>query len=158
MKTLMKIRRPMAIAMLAILATASVAPFAEAGRKHRRYREVRVERRVRPAYRSVRVVRRPHASYTVWRRSSHGPVIAGFLGGLFLGATLANAAPHGFTYWDPYCHRGFASLEVYYSHCSNHRHERQIEVVEVPYGHDSRDVHYCDECDQEYWGDDHDCD
>ena len=170
MNTLTKIRRPVAIALLAMLATASVTPLAEAGRKNRRHRDrdVRVEHRVvvrpverrvvvRRPHRAVRVVRRPHATYTVWRRSSHGEVIAGFLGGIFLGATLANAAPHGFTYWDPYCHRGFASLEVYYSHCSHHRHDRRIEVVEVPYGHDRGDVRYCEDCDEEYWGDDHDC-
>lgn len=223
MSFLANIRRPMAIALLAVMTTASLAPLAEAGRKEKNghgrskksdrqvesrssgrreagilrsrsgeskrsvrrdveirrpaYRDVEVRRRTtyrdvevrrrpvyrdvevyRPSYRSsVRVHRRPSASYTVWRRSSHGPVIAGFLGGLFLGATIANAAPHGYAYWDPYCHQHFGTLELYYSHCSHHRHEHTIQVIEVPAGYGHSDYHYCDECEDEYWGDEHDC-
>lgn len=86
-----------------------------------------------------RVVLREHHApcgrYAVWR-SSRGPAIAGFLGGLFLGATLSHAAPSGFVYWDPYCHRGFASLELYEEHCERHAHGAEIDVVEAPPGGD----------------------
>ena len=140
------IRRPLAIAMLAVLVSSAVAPTAEASHRNRRYRGHAVERRVvvQPRVREVRAYRPvPRGSYTVWR-SSRGPVFAGFLGGLFLGATLSNAAPDGFVYWDPYCHRGFASLDLYYQHCGGHRHARTIQVVEVADGHDWRDAD-CDD-------------
>jgi hypothetical protein len=161
MKTILRLRRVMVGALIATMAIGALAPFAEAGhRKGRRYKGYTVERRVvvRPAYRTV-VARRPvpYARYTVWR-SNRGPVIAGFLGGLFLGATIANAAPAGYAYWDPYCHRSFASLDVYYSHSYGHHHDRVVHVIEVPDRCDWNDVHYCDRCDEQYWGDDHECD
>lgn len=155
MNASMRIQRPLAVALLAILSVGAMAPFAEAGNRHRRYRGHYVERRVvvRPVYRSVRVY--PHARYTVWR-SGHGPVIAGFLGGLFLGATIANAAPDGFYYWDPYCHRGFASLELYDAHCRRHAHQRVIEVVEGPDGCDPADVRGSDWDGDQDWDDEDD--
>ena len=127
-----RVQRIATAALLTSFVLGALAPAADA-KPHRRYRGPVIERRVvsRPVYRQVRVVRRPSARYTVWR-SHRGPVIAGFLGGLFLGATLANAAPHGFVYWDSYCHRGFASLEVYDAHCRRHSHAHVIEVVEAP--------------------------
>jgi len=137
MKLPRKVQRSLATTLLAVVAVGAIAPFAEASHRHRRYRgPVYVERRVvvRPVYRSVRVLRpAPYARYTVWH-SGNGPVIAGFLGGLFLGATLTNAAPHGYVYWDPYCHRSFASLEVYDAHCRGSLHTEEIEVVEAPSG------------------------
>jgi len=155
MKTLMTIRRPVTIALLAVVAAGALAPIADAGSRYRRYRGPRIERRVvvRPSYRVMPVRRRvSYARYTVWR-SGRGPVIAGFLGGLFLGATLSNAAPRGFTYWDPYCHRGFASLERYDAHCRFHSHEREINVVEVRPGYDQDDGPYLDDSGDSY-GDD----
>jgi len=155
-----RFQRPLAVAALAVITLTSVASLADARSRHRRFRgPVVVERRiVRPVYRPVRVYHRaPYARYTVWR-SERGPVIAGFLGGLYLGATLANAAPHGFVYWDAYCHRGFATLELYQAHCRRRAHEHVIQVVEAPYGYDRSDLHFCDQCDEEYWGDEHECD
>ena len=156
-----RFQRLVTVALMAAVVLGTVAPHAEARHRHRRYRDRAVERVVvveRPVYRSVRVVRQaPYARYTVWR-SERGPVIAGFLGGLFLGATLTNAAPQGFVYWDSYCHRGFASLEMYDVHLHRHPHEHVIQVVEAPYGYESVDLHTCRECGEEYWGDEHVCD
>ena len=132
MRTGSSVQRLVSCALLTVFVFGAWTPAAEAGR--RRYRAPYIERRVivrRPVYREVRVVRRPYARYTVWR-SHRGPMIAGFLGGLFLGATLSNAAPHGFVYWDSYCHRGFASLEIYETHCRRHAHPHVIQVVEAP--------------------------
>lgn len=127
-----------------------------------------VRREVRPVYRTRTVYRdayrpsyrhrSPYATYTVWRRGDSGAAFAGFVGGLFLGATLANAAPHGFAYYDPYCHDSFVSLNAYYSHCGHHHHARTVHVIEIPGGYDYDDYHYCDDCDDYYWGGDHDCD
>jgi hypothetical protein len=73
-----------------------------------------------------------HASGSVYivRHSSAGPAIAGFLGGLFLGATLAHAAPAGYAYYDPYCDEDFVSLEVYRAHLRHHHHARIVRVIE----------------------------
>jgi len=104
------------------LALATLAPAAEAGRrgksryKHAGYCETRVVRHV-VAPRRVRYVA-PHAHYSSYRvvHSDAGPVIAGFIGGLFLGATLANAAPAGYEYYDPYCEASYSSLRAYHAH------------------------------------------
>ena len=73
-----------------------------------------------------------HSSGSVYivRHSSAGPAIAGFLGGLFLGATLVHAAPAGYVYYDPYCDEDFVSLEVYRTHLHCHHHARIVRVIE----------------------------
>lgn len=113
------------LALAGILA-ATLAPAAEAGRRNHRYKERGHDRMVR--------YKRPHhgsGSTYVVRRSHAGPVIAGFIGGLFLGATLANGAPAGYSYYDPYCRERFASLDGYHSHLRRHRHPKVVRVVEV---------------------------
>ena len=158
MKNFWNHRRGVTALLLAIATTSSFASLAEAGhgggRRYKSgYREVRV---VRHAYRPA-CVHGSRGSYTVWRSGS-GSAVAGFIGGLFLGATLANAAPVGYAYWDPYCHYSFASLEIYDQHCRAQHHGRSINVIEVPDGYSWDDYHVCDDCGRSYWGDDHDCD
>ena len=157
MRTFTNHRRWLAGLLLAAMATAAIAPLAEAGHaRGRRYRgPMRETRIVRPAYRPSYGYA-PGSTYTVWH-SNGGSVIAGFVGGLFLGATLANAPPAGLAYWDPYCHAGFPSLEAYYSHCRAHHHARTVAVIEVPDGYGWHDYHRCDSCGDDYWGDGHDC-
>jgi hypothetical protein len=129
-----KTRRWVAGLLLAAIAVAVSSPAAEASHRWRRnrhpvYREVRV---VRPYYGPQTVVRyrRPAYGTYVVRRSNAGPVFAGFLGGLFLGASLAHAAPAGYVYYDPYCHQSFASLEFYYGHVHAHHHPSVVRVIE----------------------------
>ncbi len=94
---------------------------------------------------------RPAYSSYVVHRSDSGAAIGGFLGGLFLGAVLANGAPAGYGYYDSYCGERFVSLNAYYSHCRRHHHPRVIRVVEV-----SRYPAYRDDDCRDY-GDRDDC-
>jgi hypothetical protein len=129
-------RRWMTGVLLAAIVTATVAPAAQAG--HGRY--------TRYKYAGPRVVTRYHSPGSVYviRRSGPGPVIAGFLGGLFLGATLAHAAPAGYSYYDPYCDERFMSLEVYRTHLYRHHHPRIVRVIEVDTGDCVRSYQYQD--------------
>lgn len=131
--------RLMTGALVAAIVLATVAPAAQADRRHRRYKGG--DR----SYHS-RVVHRQHGSGSVYvvRRSSAGPAIAGFLGGLFLGATLAHAAPAGYLYHDPYCDRSFVSLEIYRGHLNRHSHPRVVRVLECDSGDYVRTYHYSD--------------
>ena len=147
--------RRMAAVLLAAIVVAGIAPAAHADH-HVRYKDDgrRWEHRGeggRYYYRS------PGATYTV-RRSSAGPAIAGFLGGLFLGATLAHAAPDGYTYYDPYCHESFATLEVYRTHLYHYHHPRVVRVIEVDSGNYVRSYHYqhgrWDDVDDNDWDED----
>jgi hypothetical protein len=131
------------VLLVAVLA-ATMAPAAEAGsrKKHVRYkgghhRETRVVRHSGHGHGS-------HGSTYIVRRSNAGPIIAGFLGGLFLGATIANAAPSGYSYYDPYCEESFASLEIYHSHFRRHRHPQVVRVIEVESGECARSYRYSD--------------
>jgi hypothetical protein len=109
---------------------------------------------------ATRVVTRyqsPGSVYIV-RRSSAGPAIAGFLGGLFLGATLAHAAPAGFSYYDSYCDERFVSLEIYRAHLRHHRHPRIVRVIALDTGDCVRSYRYqhgrWDDWDDEDWDQD----
>ena len=138
--------------LLLAFVTATVVPVAEAGnRRDRRYKG-------RDASCETRVVTRYHSPGSVYvvRRSNAGPAIAGFLGGLFLGATLAHAAPNGFVYHDPYCDESFVSLEIYRSHLRHHHHPRVVRVLERDSGHCVNTWHYRDGGwhDRDDWDDD----
>ena len=121
--------RRMAAVLLAAIVVAASAPAAQAG-GHGRYKDK--HSRYRWESHNVRY-QAPCATYTV-RRSSAGPAIAGFLGGLFLGATLAHAAPDGYSYYDPYCHERFATLEIYRTHLHHHHHPNVVRVIELDNG------------------------
>ena len=108
--------------LLVAVATTTLAPMAEAGRrgrghKHRDHGYVET-REYRQVYAPRRARYKRYNGYSSYRviRSDAGPVIAGFLGGLFLGATLANAAPAGYEYYDPYCNTEYSSLRAYNAH------------------------------------------
>jgi hypothetical protein len=139
MKSSIRFTRWMTAALVAAIVLATVAPAAEAGRRKVRYKGG--DR----SYHS-RVVTRQHGSGSVYvvRRSSAGPAIAGFLGGLFLGATLAHAAPAGYLYHDPYCDEHFVSLEIYRTHLRRHHHPRVVRVLERDSGDCVRTYHYSD--------------
>ena len=136
MKPSIRFTRWMTAALVAAIVLATVAPAAQADRRHRRYKG---------GY-QTRVVHRQHGSGSVYivRRSGAGPAIAGFLGGLFLGATLAHAAPAGYLYHDPYCDESFVSLEIYRSHLHSHHHPRVVRVLERDSGDCVRTYHYSD--------------
>jgi hypothetical protein len=124
--------------LLAAIVLATVAPAAQADRRRVRYKY--------PRGYETRVVTRQYypGSVYVVRRSSAGHAIAGFLGGLFLGATLAHAAPAGFYYYDPYCDERFVSLEFYGGHLRHHHHPRIIRVMTVDSGECVRSYRYHD--------------
>ena len=127
-------RRTIAILLVTALAVSALAPAASADRG-RRYKGRG------PVVREV-FVRHPR-SHVVVRGSSAAPVIAGFLGGLILGATMTHAAPPpDYYYWDPYCHERFASLEIYGSHIHRHRHPGVVRVIEVRTGECAYDYRY----------------
>ncbi len=120
-----RITRWMAGPLAAALLLAAVAPAAQADHgRGRRYKGPA------PVYCPTPVRYHSGGSVYVVRQSSAGPAIAGFLGGLFLGATLAHAAPAGYVYYDPYCGQSFVSLEVYRSHLYHHQHARIVRVIE----------------------------
>ena len=140
-------------ALVAAIVLATVAPAAHADRRDRRYKG-------RDAAYRTHVDKRHHGPGSVYvvRRSNAGPAIAGFLGGLFLGATLAHAAPDGFSYHDPYCERSFVSLEIYRTHLRSHRHPRVVRVIERDSGHCVETWRYRDggwhDWDERDWDDD----
>jgi hypothetical protein len=145
--------------LLAASLMAFLSPIAEAGHRERRYRgDVRVVRRVFAPAPVVRFSGRPACGTYIVRRGGAGPVIAGFLGGLFLGASLASAAPDGYAYFDPYCHESFATLDLYYGHLCRHHHPRVVRVIEVESGRCIHSYRYHDG-DWEGWdGEDEDWD
>ena len=140
MKPSIRFTRWMTAVLLAAIVMAAVAPAADADRRRgRRYKGWD------PSY-GTRVVTRYHSPSSVYvvRRSNAGPAIAGFLGGLFLGATLAHAAPDGFIYHDPYCDERFVTLEVYRTHLRHHHHPRVVRVLERDSGSCVHTWHYQD--------------
>ena len=130
---------PLAAALL--IAAAAPAAYADHGRGKRYKHEKHISRHDEHEYR-----RADHGgSVYVVRSSSAGPAIAGFLGGLFLGATIAHAAPPaGYYYNDPYCHERFASLEIYRDHLYHYHHPRIVQVVSIRSGDCVRTGRYDD--------------
>ena len=138
-------RRAVAIVMLAAISAAILAPAASADHG-RRYKG-----RSRVVY-APPMVHRTYVSPRVYHRDSGAaPLLAGFIGGLILGATVSHAAPPpDYYYYDPYCHERFASLEIYREHVWRHEHPRVVRVIEVgsgdcaySYRYDSGAWHRC---------------
>ena len=136
--------RALAVLLLVALAGASLAPAALAAGRARYKRG----RPARPGV--VRVVHR--GPYDIRRHSDAGALV-GFLGGLVVGSVLSNARPPAplppaYEYYDPYCHRHFATVGAYDEHLYYHRHPRSVEVIEVHGGRcvdsmDWRDGRWC---------------
>lgn len=121
--------------MLAALTLTTMAPLAEAkqrskrGRGHHKTRVV--ERTVyRPVYSPPRRVVHVH------RSGDGGSALAGFIGGIVVGAVLSSAGrSYGdydrYDYYDPYCGRRYDSLRAYHAHCGSQRHTRIVRVIDV---------------------------
>ena len=105
-----RLHRLVAIALLATTSLVTIAPVAEAGRRHdsRRYKHARHDR---------------HSHRVIVRDSGAGPVLAGLVGGFILGTAISRQAPvvvherevvHAprYRYWDPYCDEWFVSLSA----------------------------------------------
>jgi len=153
MKRMMQTRRAVATLMLGVVATMLVAPVAEAGhgRGHRRYKRVAVVREVRYAAPSC-----PTPVYYQRRHSDAGPILAGIVGGLVLGAALSNAQPAvhaSYSYWDPYCEDSYTSLTSYRTHSRHCSHPQVVRVVEVRSGDPVRDLCWQNDAWREYDGD-----
>ena len=124
-------KRWTAAAAIAAVALATLAPAAEAGRKHVRYKGGR-------ACSTPVVVAPVHRTVVVERYSSPvAPVLAGLIGGFVLGATVAHAAPPvqvQYTYFDPYCDVYFGSIGRYDAHLSHYHHPRVVRVIDAGSG------------------------
>ncbi len=145
----------MAALLLAAVLLSGLAPMANADHQYRRYKD--------DGWRRRQVVEAPywrHGSAYVVRRSSAGPAIAGFIGGLFLGATLSHAAPAGYAYYDPYCDERFATLDMYRAHLYRHHHAGVVRVIELDSGDCVHTYRYqrgdWNDCDSDRWDDDDD--
>lgn len=137
--------RLIAGALIATFAISALAPAAHAGRgrghehKYRRY-----ERAAFP----VRVYRAPVRVVEYRRGSGGGSTLAGFLGGIAVGAIITSAAQsHAgtrgacaqpaycaepevrYSFEDPFCRERFASLDLYLSHAQRHCHHALVAQV-----------------------------
>jgi hypothetical protein len=128
---------------LAVLAASTVVPVAEAGHGHgggkgRRWKNSDYDCGPRVVERVYAQPRR-HAEYR--RHSSGGSTLAGFLGGVAVGALLSHAVKSSqahaqvtYRYEDPYCHERFASLDACGSHMRDCDHPRVIRKIESSSG------------------------
>jgi len=132
--------------LLACFTLTAAAPAAEAkGKESKRYKihSVSVHRAHGPqrVHRGAWHRHRPSRVVEI-RRSSELPALAGFLGGLLVGAVITQAssahdyaaAPPAYDYYDPYCRVSFGSLEAYQDHLGRHRHPGVVRVIEVETG------------------------
>jgi len=136
-------RKVLAGMAVTILALATVAPFAEAGTYRRRTSNS-------DYYRGPVVIQRSYPSGGRYYRSGSnvGPVLAGFFGGLLLGAVLTNRS-NQVVYRDPYCDRDFYSRQAFVDHCNTYHRSREVRIV-----HYSSGRQYYDDCqDRGYYGD-----
>jgi hypothetical protein len=133
-------RRPLAALVLATIAAASFTPAAYADRGHGKVRG-----NWGPTPVVVQRAWYPTSTRYVVHRSSGAPVLAGLLGGLILGAAIANAAPPPpppcpYVYVDPYCGSRWATFDDCAAHLSYHAGPRLVQVVDVRSGACSQHV------------------
>src|SRR5215475_9356976 len=129
-------RKVLAGMAVTILALATVAPFAEAGTYRRRTSNS-------DYYRGPVVIQRSYPSYGRYyyrSQSNVGPVLAGFFGGLLLGAVLTNRS-NQVVYRDPYCDRDFYSRQAFIDHCNQYHRSREVRIVYYSSGRQ-----YYDDC------------
>jgi len=126
-------KRWTAALLLALLAVMLVAPAAQAGGA-KQWKEPKVRWKPQIETRVVRHDYGPPRRVVIRRHGDAAPVLAGFLGGLFLGATLHQTVSPVYVYDDPYCHARFASFDAYGAHLRYHHHPRVIRVIEVRTG------------------------
>jgi hypothetical protein len=128
MKTLLPIRRTIAVLMLSLVTLSSLAPAAMADRGgYPRHGNGG------PHGREFRYQGWGRAPVIVERHSDAGPVIAGLVGGLLLGAVLSHQQPAvhvHYSYWDPYDNAGFATLGECQDFIWRHDHPRVIRVID----------------------------
>ena len=149
--------------LLATLSLAALAPAAYAGRGRESHRKVRRFERERC---DERVTFVPQRVVEYRRRSSCGSsTLAGFLGGVAVGAIISSAAQSNagsrasygrepayypppqrydsdddrYSYGDPFCHERYSSLDLYVTHARRHCHHRMVAQVI-----DNRDGHCVD--------------
>jgi hypothetical protein len=164
--------------MVAVLALLTVAPAAEAGNgrgKQRRYKQSYGERyRGHDGSRWSRNDDRGHRGHRgrgrrvveIHRSSNAGPVIAGIIGGIALGAALSNhgrshvrhdrgyhrdrgdCGPRrsyrsaGYAYYDPYCDARYESLDACSGHMRSCDHPRLVQKVHASSGEYVEEYHY----------------
>jgi hypothetical protein len=140
MKSLLPHRRTLAVIMLSAFLAASLAPAAEAGHAYgRRWKSgppVREVRYSQPYY---------GTQYRIVHHSDAGPILAGIVGGLVLGAALSHAQPvihEEYAYVDPYCDQEFRSFDDCESYIYYHHHPRIVRVIEVSSGNCVRTMHW----------------
>jgi len=152
MKSLLHPRRAVATLMLGVFATMLLAPVAEAGNgrgNHRRWKR-------HPVVREVRYVQPAPRAHYVHRHSDAGPILAGIVGGIVLGAAIANAQPAvhaSYSYWDPYCEVRYSTLDRYRTHIRSCDHPRVVRVMDRRSGHHVRDLCWREDAWREYHGD-----
>lgn len=133
-------RRTVAIGLTAALALVSVAPLAHADHGHggRRYKG---DFRGRDRVVTQRVIEVRHGS------SCGVPSFVSFLGGIAVGAVLSHASEPAYcpppahacaqpvySYWDPYCHARFSSLDRYAAHLRCCDHPPIVRVIDTDSG------------------------
>ena len=131
MNPFIRYRRSLAALVLTMITAATFAPAAHADHgKYRRYRG--------PYY--SQPVQRVVYTRPVYVHQSGAPVLAGLVGGLILGAAIANAAPapcpppHVYAYVDPYCGSRWATFDDCAAHLSYHPGPQLVQLVDVSTG------------------------
>jgi hypothetical protein len=131
------IRRLTAAVLLGSFVLAASAPVAEAGnggkgRKYKRHHAARVHH---TTHRTV--VRHVHT------HDCGVPTLAGFVGGLIVGAAVSSAyaapppppPPPQYYYYDPYCDVRYSSIDACTPHFRACHHPRTVRVIDVRSGH-----------------------